>query len=66
MLEEPYLRVKDVSAQIGMSNDWVRRFFRHVEGVKTVKSPEKRFKRPYSILLIPRSAVERELKKMSR
>src|SRR5882672_2825990 len=65
MMEEGYLRVKQVAAQIGMSEDWVRRFFGNIEGVRTIKSPAKRFKRPYRILLIPAGVVEREFRKMS-
>jgi hypothetical protein len=65
MIEEGYLRVKQVATQIGMSEDWVRRFFGNIEGVRTITSPAKRFRRPYRILLIPSGVVERELRKMS-
>ena len=65
MMDEGYMRVKQVSDRIGMSEDWVRRFFAEIEGVRKVKSPAKRFKRPYTILLIPTAIVERELRKMS-
>ena len=65
IIQTGYLRVKQVAAQIGMSEDWVRRFFGNIEGVRTIKSPPKRFKRPYRILLIPAGVVERELRKMS-
>jgi hypothetical protein len=34
-----YMRVKQVSDRIGMSEDWVRRFFGEIEGVRKVKSP---------------------------
>src|SRR5260370_41595450 len=65
IVDERYLRVKQVAAWIGMSEDWVRRYFGKIDGVRTVKSAAKRFKRPYSILLIPPGIVERELRKMS-
>jgi hypothetical protein len=65
MIDERYMRVKEVAAKIGMSEDWVRRAFGEVEGVRKIKSPAKRFKRPYTILLIPTAMVERELRKMS-
>jgi hypothetical protein len=65
MMDEGYMRVKQVSDRLGMSEDWVRRFFGEIEGVRKVKSPAKRFKRPYTILLIPTAIVERELRKMS-
>jgi hypothetical protein len=65
MMDEGYMRVKQVADRIGMSEDWVRRFFGEIEGVRKVKSPVKRFKRPYTILLIPTALVERELRKMS-
>ncbi|HXB69173.1 MAG TPA: hypothetical protein VNY05_13065 [Candidatus Acidoferrales bacterium] len=65
MMDEGYMRVKQVSDRIGMSEDWVRRFLGEIEGVRKVKSPAKRFKRPYTILLIPTAIVERELRKMS-
>ena len=64
-MDEGYMRVKQVADRIGMSEDWVRRFFGEIEGVRKVKSPVKRFKRPYTILLIPTALVERELRKMS-
>jgi hypothetical protein len=64
-MDEGYMRVKQVADRIGMSEDWVRRFFGEIEGVRKVKSPAKRFKRPYTILLIPATLVERELRKMS-
>ena len=65
MMDEGYMRVKQVSDRIGMSEDWVRRFFGEIEGARKIKSPAKRFKRPYTILLIPTAIVERELRKMS-
>jgi hypothetical protein len=65
MMDEGYMRVKQVADRIGMSEDWVRRFFGEIEGVRKVKSPAKRFKRPYTILLIPTAIVDRELRKMS-
>jgi hypothetical protein len=65
MMDERYLRVKEVAAKIGMSEDWVRRSFSAVEGVRKIKSPARRFKRPYTILLIPTALVERELRKLS-
>jgi hypothetical protein len=65
IVQEGYLRVKQVAEQIAMSEDWVRRFFGNLAGVRTIKSPAKRFKRPYRILLIPAAVVERELRKMS-
>ena len=64
-MNEGYMRVKQVADKIGMSEDWVRRFFGEIEGVRKVKSPAKRFKRPCTILLIPATLVERELRKMS-
>ena len=65
IMDERYLRVKQVAARIGMSEDWVRRYFGKIEGVRTIKSPPKRFKRTYNILLIPSGIVERELRRMS-
>ena len=65
MMDEEYMRVRQVADKIGMSEDWVRRFFGEIEGVRKVKSPAKRFKHPYTILLIPAALVERELRKMS-
>lgn len=62
---EPMYRVPDVAQRIGMSEDWTRRYFEKVDGVKTIQSPPKRSKRSYSILLIPKSVLERELRKMS-
>jgi hypothetical protein len=59
-MDEKYLRVKQVAANIGMSEDWVRRYFGQIEGVRKIKSPAKRFKRPYTILLIPAGTVDRE------
>ncbi len=64
-VDEGYVRVQQVAARIGMSEDWVRRFFANAEGVRRIKSPAKRFKRPYTILLIPAGVVERELRKVS-
>ena len=66
MMDEGYMRVKEVAAKIGMSEDWVRRAFGEIEGVRKLKSPAKRFKRLYTILLIPAAMVERELKRMFR
>jgi AraC-like DNA-binding protein len=63
---EPMYRVPDVAQRIGMSEDWTRRYFEKVDGVKTIQSPPKRSKRPYSILLIPKSVLERELRKLGR
>ncbi|HLH40415.1 MAG TPA: hypothetical protein VKX39_14790 [Bryobacteraceae bacterium] len=63
---EPMYRVADVAQRIGMSEDWTRRHFEKADGVKTIQSPSKRSKRPYSILLIPKSVLERELRKMGR
>jgi hypothetical protein len=65
IMDERYLRVKQVAAKIGMSEDWVRRYFGKIEGVRKIKSPAKRFKRPYTILLIPARTVDRELEKTS-
>jgi hypothetical protein len=59
------MRVPDVAVKMGMSEDWTRRYYGNVEGVKKLKSPSKRFKRGYTILLIPASVVERELRKLS-
>jgi hypothetical protein len=63
---EPLYRVPDVAQRIGMSEDWTRRYFEKLDGVKTIQSPQKRFKRPYSIILIPKSVLERELRKMGK
>ena len=63
MMDEGYMRVKQVSAKIGMSEDWVRRFFGEIEGVRKVKSPAKRFKRPYTILLIPAAMFQSVIRK---
>lgn len=61
---EPMYRVPDVARRIAMSEDWTRRYFEKVDGVKTIQSPSKRSKRAYSILLIPKSVLERELRKL--
>jgi AraC-like DNA-binding protein len=61
---EPMYRVPDVAQRIAMSEDWTRRYFEKVEGVRTIQSPSKRSKRAYSILLIPKSVLERELRKL--
>ena len=63
---EPMYRVPDVSRQLGMSEDWTRRYFGEVAGVKIIKSPAKRSKRAYSILLIPASVLDREVRKLSQ
>ena len=64
-MDAGYMRVKQVACKIGMSSDWVRRFFGEIEGVRKIKSPAKRFRRPYTILLIPTAIVERELRKLA-
>jgi hypothetical protein len=56
-------RVPDVARKFGMSDDWTRRYFSEVEGVKTITSPKRRGRRGYSILLIPESVLARELAK---
>lgn len=63
---EPMYRVPEVSCQLGMSEDWTRRYFGAVPGVKVIKSPAKRGRRAYSILLIPASVLEREVRKLSQ
>ena len=63
---EPMYRVPDVARRIGMSRDWTRRYFEKLNGVKSIPSPARRFKRPYSILLIPKSVLERELRKLGK
>ena len=62
---EPMYRVPEVARQLGMSEDWTRRYFGEVAGVKIIKSPAKRSKRAYSIMLIPASVLEREVRKLS-
>ena len=64
-MDAAYMRVKQVACKIGMSSDWVRRFFGETEGVRKIKSPAKRFRRPDTILLIPTAIVERELRKLA-
>ena len=58
-------RVHDIARRLGMSDDWTRRYFAEVEGVKTITSPKRRGRRAYSILLIPESVLGRELAKFS-
>jgi len=41
------------------------RFFGETERGRKTKSPAKRFRRPYTILLIPTAIVERELRKLA-
>jgi len=60
---DPMYRVPDVSRRLGMSEDWTRRYFGGVPGVKTITSPPRRGRRSYSILLIPESVLARELQK---
>ena len=62
---EPMYRVPEVSRQLGMSEDWTRRYFGEVAGVKIIKSPAKRSNRAYSIMLIPASVLEREVRKFN-
>jgi hypothetical protein len=50
-------RVPVVARRLGMSDDWVRRYFATVPGVKTIVSPTRRGRRGYSILLIPESVL---------
>jgi hypothetical protein len=59
-------RVPDVARRLGTSDDWTRRYFGKVPGVKTIPSPARRGKRPYKILLIPDSVLKRELLKLSQ
>ena len=61
-MEQMY-RVPDIARRLGMSDDWTRRYFAQVEGVKTITSPRRRGRREYNILLIPESVLERELAK---
>jgi hypothetical protein len=37
-MDAGYMRVKEVAYKIGMSLDWVRRFFGEIEGVRKIKS----------------------------
>ena len=46
MMDEEYMRVKQVADKIGMSEDWVRRFFGEIEGVRKVKSPDETLQTP--------------------
>ncbi|HLJ16514.1 MAG TPA: hypothetical protein VKV15_18585 [Bryobacteraceae bacterium] len=46
---EAMYRVPDVAQRLGMSENWVRRHFEKIEGVKTITSPRRRGKREYSI-----------------
>lgn len=59
---ERMYRVPDVSQRLGMSEDWTRRYFSEVPGVKTITSPTRRGRRSYNILLIPESVLLRELR----
>jgi hypothetical protein len=61
-MEQMY-RVPEVAQRIGMSDDWTRRYFGEVKGVKVITSPPRRGRRAYSILLIPESVLVRELAK---
>jgi hypothetical protein len=61
-MEQMY-RVPEVAQRMGMSEDWTRRYFGAVPGVKTITSPPRRGRRTYSILLIPESVLARELQK---
>jgi hypothetical protein len=62
---EQMFRVQDVAKKLAMSEDWTRRYFEQVDGILTIRSPLKRSKRLYSVLLIPKSVLERELRKLS-
>lgn len=64
MIEQMY-RVPEVARRIGMSEDWTRRYFAGVDGVKTITSPQRRGRRAYSILLIPESVLARELARLA-
>jgi hypothetical protein len=64
-MQDQMLRVSDVAARLRLSEDWVRRHFVDIPGVVVVKSPAKRSKRGYGILLIPEPLVEREMRKMT-
>jgi predicted MPP superfamily phosphohydrolase len=64
LVQEQMLRVSEVAARLRLSEDWVRRHFMDITGVVIVKSPAKRSKRGYGILLIPEPLVEREMRKM--
>jgi hypothetical protein len=64
-MDAGYMQVKQVACKIGMSSDWVRRFFGEIEGVRKIKSPAKRSRRPDTILLIPTAIGERELRKLA-
>ena len=36
MMDQGYMRVKQVADRIGMSEDWVRRFFGEIEGASAL------------------------------
>jgi hypothetical protein len=61
---EQMYRIPEVARKIGMSEDWTRRHFETINGVKTILSPRRRSKRSYQILLIPESVLRREMAKL--
>lgn len=56
--QEVYLSVQQVASRFNLSSDFIRRTFRSEPGVLIIEQP-KRFKRAYSVLRIPESAVAR-------
>ena len=64
-MPEQMLRVAEVAQLLKLSKEWVRRHFSDVDGVLTVKPPAKRSRRAYTILLIPASVLDREVRKLT-
>jgi predicted ArsR family transcriptional regulator len=60
-MNEQYLTVAEVAKMLDVSKDTVRRMFTEEPGVIDVGAQRRRASRPYRILRIPRSVLERVL-----
>jgi len=65
-MPEQMFRVVEVAQLLRLSKEWVRHHFSEIDGVLKVKSPAKRSRRAYTILLIPASVLDREVHKLAR
>jgi len=55
-----------VAERLRMSVKWVRTYFAKVPGVVKVKSPAKRGRRSYQVLLIPEPVLDREIGRIAQ
>lgn len=60
-MNEQYLTVAEVAEMLDVSRDTVRRMFANEPGVVNVGPQRSRTGRPYRVLRIPRSVLERVL-----